>query len=75
MIVQVEPSQVIEDVRMVSDFAAHEFQFAAGLIGLMQFEKRYRQRKSCPQTQRRIAVRAARNSVTATRIGPAFRAS
>src|SRR5882724_13537212 len=54
MIVQVEPSQVIEDVRMVAHFAAHKFQLAAGFIGLLQFEKRYRQRESCSQTQRRI---------------------
>jgi hypothetical protein len=39
---------------MVPHFAAHEFQLATGLIGLMQFEKRDSQRKSRPQTKRGV---------------------
>ena len=52
LIVQVKPSQVVEDVGMISDFAAHDFKLATGLIGFVQFEERDRQGKSRPQTQR-----------------------
>ncbi len=51
VIVQVESSQVVKDVGMISNFAAHQFELVTGFVGFMQFEKCYRQRKSSPDAQ------------------------
>ena len=51
VIVQIQSSQVIEDVRMISHFVAYELKLVTGFVGFVQFEEGYGERKSCPQAQ------------------------
>jgi hypothetical protein len=43
--IQVQPSEVVQNVGVVTDFAAHNFELLACLVGLMQLEQRNRQGK------------------------------